>query len=343
MTWRLQRALETILVFLLAIAGLFGLLGALCSFIPDAAGTRPIAPELSPLCLGPSLAALGCIAMILRRRPAERGWSLLPVALILWFVGVSIVGSGVTAALLNDEPAEFLTNLGYSTALCLAPGAFLTLGGVGVFVYLQRQRPSAQAPQREAAVRPSRKRGQGRAEKLCRAAEYRSRIAPLIRQQRVGAFGEQVASIPATLETWLARLESLSHRLDAYEADTVIQRDLRETPLAIGRLRTRSAAENDPELRAQMLEALARYQEHQEQLTALQSLMRRTELEIDSTVTAMGTLYARLQLLGAKEIDSARAERLRADVDEQVQRLGDLLAALDELHGKGSEVTDEQR
>ena len=68
-------------------------------------------------------------------------------------------------------------------------------------------------------------------------------------------------------------------------------------------------------------------------LDALVTLMRRTELDIDETVAAIGAIYSQLQIIGAREIDSSRAKRLSTDVEEQAGRLSDLLAAMDEVYG----------
>jgi hypothetical protein len=81
-----------------------------------------------------------------------------------------------------------------------------------------------------------------------------------------------------------------------------------------------------------MAETLAGHQEHQRQLKALTDLIHRTELEIDETLANIGAIYSQLQQLEFKDIESSRAKRLSADIDEQAARLGDLLAAVDEVY-----------
>jgi hypothetical protein len=61
-------------------------------------------------------------------------------------------------------------------------------------------------------------------------------------------------------------------------------------------------------------------------------LLHRTELEIEETLANIGAIYSQLQMLEFKEIDNSRAKRLSADIDEQAARLGDLLAAMDEVY-----------
>jgi uncharacterized coiled-coil DUF342 family protein len=81
-----------------------------------------------------------------------------------------------------------------------------------------------------------------------------------------------------------------------------------------------------------MEETLAGYREHQRQLDSLAAMLRRTELEIDETLAEIGTIYSQLQLLDARDIDRNRANRLSEEIEEQADRLSDLLDAMDEVY-----------
>ena len=179
-----------------------------------------------------------------------------------------------------------------------------------------------------------------RADKLARAAEYRAYIADLIKQRQRPAFAHQITPIVSKLDQWLVRLRQLAERLDAFEANQVIQRDIKNVPGTVARFATELETETDTQARAQMQDALARYREHQSQLDALVKLMHRTELEIEKTLASMASIYSRLQLLGAKEIDSNRANRLKTDIEEQVNLLGDILSALDDVYRDSSGLSD---
>jgi len=72
--------------------------------------------------------------------------------------------------------------------------------------------------------------------------------------------------------------------------------------------------------------------QQQRQLDTLKTTMRRTELDIDETLAAIGAIYSQLQVLSAKEMDRARAKRLSAEIEEQNHRLDDLLSAMDEVY-----------
>ena len=76
-------------------------------------------------------------------------------------------------------------------------------------------------------------------------------------------------------------------------------------------------------------------QSQQSQLNSLQTLqstIERGKLQMDATLSAMGTIYSQLLLMDAKDIDSGRVQRLHDDISEQVQSLHEVVAAMDEVY-----------
>jgi hypothetical protein len=60
--------------------------------------------------------------------------------------------------------------------------------------------------------------------------------------------------------------------------------------------------------------------------------MQRAELQLEHTLTAMGTIYSQLLLVGAKDVDSGRVKRLREELSSEVQELQDVLDSMDEVY-----------
>ena len=60
--------------------------------------------------------------------------------------------------------------------------------------------------------------------------------------------------------------------------------------------------------------------------------MKQAELQLEQGLTALATIYSQVQLLDAQALDSSRSERLRADIQEQVERLNDLVASINEVY-----------
>ena len=70
----------------------------------------------------------------------------------------------------------------------------------------------------------------------------------------------------------------------------------------------------------------------------LQNSMQRAELQLEHTLTAMGTIYSQLLLVGAKDVDSGRVRRLREEVAEEVNGLQDVLDSMDEVYETSATV-----
>jgi uncharacterized protein YoxC len=71
---------------------------------------------------------------------------------------------------------------------------------------------------------------------------------------------------------------------------------------------------------------------HLESLQALDTRMRQAQLQMDQSITALATVYSQVRLIDAQDIASGRAERLRSDIQEQVNRLNDLVASINEVY-----------
>ncbi|HCB48048.1 MAG TPA: hypothetical protein DEP47_00635 [Chloroflexi bacterium] len=78
----------------------------------------------------------------------------------------------------------------------------------------------------------------------------------------------------------------------------------------------------------------------QRQISTIESLektMDRAQLQLESTLSSLGTIYSQTMLVGAKDIDSGRAKRLRQDIREEVEELDSILLAMDEVYASGLE------
>ena len=141
-----------------------------------------------------------------------------------------------------------------------------------------------------------------------------------------------MAAILPNLEGWEARVGQLADRLTNFETDKLIQRDIKEVPSNIERMESLWEAEADPATRKQIERTLAGYKEQQAQLEALTRLMRRTRFVLDDTLASMGTIYSQVQVLDAMDIDSARAARIGDEIQEQVDKLNDVLSAFSDVN-----------
>jgi mannose/cellobiose epimerase-like protein (N-acyl-D-glucosamine 2-epimerase family) len=116
----------------------------------------------------------------------------------------------------------------------------------------------------------------------------------------------------------------------------VLDRDRREAPREIAALRSRLQNEDDPAVRQQLEQAVVSKEEQLANLHKLENVMEKAEYQLETTLTALGTVYSQLLLISAKDIDSGRAQRLRDDIAAQVANLQSLQETLDEVYGSSA-------
>lgn len=167
-------------------------------------------------------------------------------------------------------------------------------------------------------------------ERLQRALEYRR----LIEEAAARYGGVMRANIEATaseLDLWIEQIYRLAQRLDAFEANDIINRDRRMVPQDLKNLRRRLEIETDQRVIDEIKEAIQTKETQLANLQTLETNIKRADIQLDHTLSAIGTVYAQVQLLGSKEVDSGRAARLQDAIREEVTSLEDTLSALDEV------------
>lgn len=171
------------------------------------------------------------------------------------------------------------------------------------------------------------------------AFDYRSRIAAAIRERRDTVLKDHLADTASQLDEWLEEVYSLAQRLDRYQSERDLH--LRNRDQAQARLR-----ELQKQLDRELAPAVRQDIEHNieslnRQLNAIEQLenaMHRARLRLENTLTAMGTIYTQTMLVGARDIDSGRARRLRQEITEEVSELSDVLSAMDEVYAAESHL-----
>lgn len=167
-----------------------------------------------------------------------------------------------------------------------------------------------------------------------RALEYRRRIESQIVQARPGVLRDHLADTARQIGDWIGNIYRLAQRLEAYETDDLLRNDMQTVPAAIRSLSVRLEREHDETVRAHVMEALAAKRAQAQNLQELQTVMEKAELQMDNTLSALGTVYSQIQLIGAKDVGSGRAQRLREDIAEQVKQLQDIVDRMDEVYKK---------
>jgi hypothetical protein len=167
---------------------------------------------------------------------------------------------------------------------------------------------------------------------LERALDYRDRIEEVIQKSETGIMREHLLDTTTGLDDWLGNIFELSLRLDTYQGDPVISQDREAVPLAIQNLQAKLKLEDDESVRDTIRHALDQKRAQWTVLERLDNAMDKATFQLESTLTALGTVYSQVLLIGARGVEGGRAKRLRQDITDQVQGLQDVADSLDQAY-----------
>jgi hypothetical protein len=219
------------------------------------------------------------------------------------------------------------------------PGSYFLLGGAaawGALTFSIIKDPAMAAQVAAGLLRqkfePTTLRSPDSRDRLIKAFEYRGRIAAALAKTKAGVLRDHLEQTASEIDDWIGNLFTLAQRLDTFEGDRTIQTDLKTVPAAIQKDELRLRNTIDPSLKRQIEETLASRHSHLDSLQNLQSTIERGKLQMDQTLSSMGTVYSQLLLMDAKDIDSGRYQRLRDDIAEEVKGLHEVVDAMDEVY-----------
>lgn len=169
-------------------------------------------------------------------------------------------------------------------------------------------------------------------DKLKKAEDYHQQIKATVKTQKDGILKERMQRTAGEIYDWIGNMVRLARRLDSYRVDPIIKGDRDELVKSIPALEARLRQEADPRVRQQIETTLADQRRLQENIGELDNRMQRADLQLDSSLAALGTVYSQLLLVGSKEVDSDRAERLSADISNEVASLQDVVDSINEVY-----------
>ena len=170
------------------------------------------------------------------------------------------------------------------------------------------------------------------------ALEYQRRIEMQVRKQQPGLIRDRLEDAANQLSEWVSNIYQLALRLDAYQADDLLARERTDLPQELQKLTAQRQREQNAGVQQQLDQVIASKSTQWQTLRQLDARMQQAQLQMDQSLTALATVYSQVQLLNAEAINSGRAERLRSDIQEQVQRPDDLVASLNEVYDYGTQV-----
>lgn len=167
-------------------------------------------------------------------------------------------------------------------------------------------------------------------ERLKSAMEYRRNMLKLIKRHQ-GAMKMSLRQTVDDINEWIGHMYSLAEHIDSAEGNEIVERDLKEVPQKIIKVRQRIDLERDERVKRDLEAQLKQLEQQKTNLEATVNSAKRAEIQLESTLSSLGTIYAQMSLLGSKEVDSSRAQRLRLEIQDEVASLQDTIEAMDEV------------
>jgi hypothetical protein len=168
--------------------------------------------------------------------------------------------------------------------------------------------------------------------------EYQRRIENRVRTKAADILWDSPEETANQLEDWIDNIFQLSLRIDAYRRDALLAQQRADVPKALAARRARLEREKNEDLRKESDLAIESTRKQWDALQALDHTMKKAEIQLEQSLAALATINSQVGLIEAQDADTGRSTRLRADIQEQVNRLNDLVTSINEVynyHTKG--------
>ena len=167
------------------------------------------------------------------------------------------------------------------------------------------------------------------------ALDYRSRIDTSIRKQDDSMLKDELTHTASQIDEWLENIYGLAQRIDRYEKEKrIMSRDRRRAIKRIKELDEQLILETDTAVKAQMKINLTAKQQQVNTIDQLNKTIERARLQLENSLTHLGTIYSQTMLVDVKDIDNGRSRRLRQSITDEVVELNDILLSMDEVYAE---------
>ena len=140
---------------------------------------------------------------------------------------------------------------------------------------------------------------------------------------------------------WLLSIYAQARRIDQTRFDLIRKSDLKSIRLIVQKYEHRLGQVQSPQQRRQLTQRLSHHQQRLQNIQMVYHHLTKAEDQLDQTLLALGTVYSQLLFLVNGSIkrqvvprqSKDGAQRLVAEVLEEIQRLQDLTDAVEEVYG----------
>ena len=265
--------------------------------------------------------------------------TLLTSALLRWETLVTVMVTAILFLFVRDISLPFLE---------WQPWFWLVLGALAESVLVASTLTDPEATEQALAEDFEREydlrniRNRVSRERLQDAFEYRRNMLKLADVAR-GAMRTRQRNLISGINDWIAHMYNLANRIDHFENNDLAARDLQLVPRKIEDVKRRIKTLKDERTLRDLQAQLQMLQRQLISLEASASTIKRAEIQLESTLSALGTVYAQMSLLGTKDANSAKGQRLGIEIQDEIDKLQDTIDAMDEVHFHGQNLNDNFR
>ena len=263
--------------------------------------------------------------------------ALLASALLRWETLVTVMVTAILFLFVQDVNLPMME---------WQPWYWLVLGGLAETVLIAATLNDPEATEQALAEDFEREydlrniRNRVSRERLRDAFEYRRNMLKLADHSK-GAMRNRLRTLVSDVSDWITYMYNLAERIDLSESNDLVLRDRQQVPRKIESVKARIKKEPDEHARRSLQVQLTHLQQQQMSLEATFSSIKRAEIQLESTLSALGTVYAQMSLLGTKETDSAKGQRLSIEVKDEIDKLQDTIDAMDEVQMQSLRLSSE--
>lgn len=233
-----------------------------------------------------------------------------------------------TAAAIGVPGVEILPAVGWLIGGLVAEGVLV---GTSLTDPQFGRKVVAKVLQRE--FKPERLKNKELQAKWAEALDYRARIDAGIQTRADTLIKDELLQTASQIDEWLGSIYDLALRIDRYLAEEkVLKRDKERAEDRLEELQTRLLSEDNTAVKNQLDVTIAGVQRQLETLTTLEDTIQRARLQLENSLTHLGTIYSQTMLVDAKDIDRGRARRLRQEIADEVTELDDLLVSMEDVY-----------
>ena len=164
---------------------------------------------------------------------------------------------------------------------------------------------------------------------------YRRLIEQMIAQSRDGVVKTRLNDVADKVKQWIAYIYQLARMLDDYQRDPMLLKDPAAIQAELTRIQSGLTHETNQSLIEESKNLVASKQKYLQSSEALKDKMQAAAMQLEQSLDAMATIYNQLKLIETRDLDGINTQAIDHDIDEQVNRMGDLIDGLQQAYQEG--------